>query len=123
MNLPVGLPFALSLGTARSVGSQVGVMTSPWKGISPRLTTCPFAMTGRITQSVGLFGGICHDVATWPGGPTSVTLQSVDPWSNTQLWPAPVRGCDGSLCSLTDVSGTHSEPVGPGKTLGDQFGD
>src|SRR4029077_7849043 len=104
------------------VGSQVGVMTSPWNGISPKLVTRPLEMIGRRTQLVDALGGIAHPVATAPPGPTSVSLHSVEPGSYTQLWPPAVSGCAGSLCSLTDESGMNSEPAGSVKdTFGDQL--
>src|SRR3984885_2812924 len=103
------------------VGSQGGVITEPWKGISPRLVTVPFLMIGRMTQSVGLFGGIAHPVATALPDPRSVILQSVEPWSNTQLCPLCVRGFAGSLFSCTELSGMNSEPAGAGKKFGDQL--
>src|SRR5262249_35826385 len=78
-------------------------------------------MTGRITQKFGKFGSIIQPVGKEFAGPVSVTLQSVEPWSKTQLWPPPVSGLDGSLCSKTEVSGTHTEPVVPVNTPGDQL--
>ena len=81
----------------------------------------PFLMIGRMTQSVGLFGGIAHPVATALPDPRSVTLQSVEPWSNTQLCPLCVRGFAGSLFSCTELSGMNSEPAGAVKTFGDQL--
>src|SRR6202030_4798838 len=98
-------------GWLSKVGSQVGVMASPWYGISPKLVTRPSTITGRTTQKVGSFGGIDHPVGSAPAAPSSVTLQSVEPWSNTQLWPPPVSGRVGSLFSETEVSGTHMEAV------------
>jgi hypothetical protein len=72
-----------------SVGSQTGVTTEPWNGMSPRLTTLPFLMTGRTTQSVEVFGGRIHAVV--PAAlPASPCLQSVEPWSQAQLCPPPV---------------------------------
>jgi hypothetical protein len=45
----------------------------------------------------------------------------VEPWSNTQLWPLNVTGSPGLLCSLTETSGTHTEPSVLVKVFGDQF--
>ena len=42
--------------------------------MSPRLVTVPFLMIGRMTQSVGVFGGIAHPVATALPDPRSVIL-------------------------------------------------
>ncbi len=78
-------------------------------------------MTGRRTQSVAVFGGIVQPVATAPGPPVSVSLQSVEPWSNTQLCPPPVRGSAGLFSSFTELSGMKIEPAGAVKTLADQF--
>src|SRR5690348_2095658 len=89
--------------------------------MSPTLTTMPPLMTGSRTQFVGLFGGIDQPVARLPPGPVSTSLHSVEPWSNTQLWPPPVKGWVGSLNSLTEVSGTHTEPAVPVNTFGDQL--
>src|SRR6516225_8592617 len=91
--------------------------------MSPRLVTVPFLTTGRMMQSVAVFGGICQPVDSPVVGslPTSVTLQSVEPWSNTQLCPPPVSGCAGSLCSWTELSGMNTEPAAAVKTLGDQL--
>ena len=74
------------------------MITSPLNGISPYLTTLPALMTG----------------------PRSVRLQSVEPWSNIQLCPPPVRGFVGLLCSFTELSGTNREPAVAVKTFGDR---
>src|SRR5215475_7991957 len=91
--------------------------------MSPRLVTLPFLTTGRTMQSVAVFGGICQpvDSPVFESLPTSVSLQSVEPWSNTQLCPPPVSGSAGLLCSCTEVSGMNTEPAGAVKTLGDQL--
>src|SRR5215831_11149759 len=88
--------------------------------MSPTLTILPPLITGRTMQSVGVFGGMVQAVATAPGAPRSVSLQSVEPWSNTQLCPPPVKGWLGSLFSWVDRSGTNTEPAVPVKTCGDQ---
>src|SRR5512135_3235509 len=89
--------------------------------MSPRFLKTPPWTIGSTTQSVGLLGGIDQPVATAPAAPMSVSLQRVEPWSNTQLWPPPVSGWVGSLCSFTEVSGIHSEPAVPVNTPGDQL--
>jgi hypothetical protein len=81
-------------------------------------------MIGRMTQSVAVFGGMLQPVAMpvlGSAGPTSVSLQSVEPWSNTQLWPPPVSGPAGSLNSFTELSGMKTEPAVPVKMLCDQL--
>src|SRR5215470_4407178 len=88
--------------------------------MSPKLIVMPPLSNGRIRQPAP-FGGICHAVGVPPAGPVSVSLQSVVPWSNTQLCPPPVDGCVGSLCSKTELSGMKIDPVVPVKTPGDQF--
>src|SRR6516162_5495720 len=72
-------------------------------------------------QSVRSNGGIVHPVGVPPAGPTSISLQSVEPWSNTQLCPPPVTGSAGLLCSKTELSGTKIEPAVPVKRPGDQL--
>ena len=71
------------------VGSQTGVTTEPWNGMSPRLVTLPFLMIGRTMQSVEVFGGRIHAVVP-VALPASPSLQSVEPWSKAQLCPPPV---------------------------------
>src|SRR5471032_3229567 len=91
--------------------------------MSPRLVTRPPLMIGRTTQSDAVFGGMFHPVARPVTGstPVSVSLQSVEPWSNTQLCPPPVSGWAESLCSLTEVSGMKIEPAVPVKTFGEKL--
>src|SRR5215471_13294336 len=76
---------------------------------------------GRIMQSVKLITGIAQAVGGPLAPPTSVSLQVAVPWSNTQSWPPPVSGSPGLLCSLTEMSGTHTEPSVPVKVNGDQL--
>src|ERR1700724_2378182 len=52
-----GPPGELVLSVLSLVVSQTGVTTEPWNGMSPRLVTLPFLMTGRTMQSVEVFGG------------------------------------------------------------------
>src|SRR5262249_34671161 len=66
-------------------------------------------------------GGIDQAVTGPLAPPTSVSLQVVEPWSNTQSWPPEVNGSSGLLCSLTETSGTHTEPSEPVKVNGDQL--
>src|SRR5215472_3746534 len=103
-------------------------MTSPWKGMSVKLTKCGVGglpddplMTGRKMQFPGVSCGITHAVGVPPAGPVSVALQSVEPWSNTQLCPPPVTGWRVSLCSKTELSGTKIEPAVPVKVPDDQL--
>jgi hypothetical protein len=76
--------------------------------MSPMLVTLPPLMIGRMTQSVAVFGGIVQPVATPLPGPMSVSLQRVEPWSNTQLCPPPVSGFFGSLASWVEASGMNT---------------
>src|SRR5215469_3575285 len=78
-------------------------------------------MTGRRMQSVRLTGGIDQDTTGPLAPPTSVSLQVVEPWSNTQSWPPEVNGSSGLLCSLTETSGIHAEPSVPVKVNGVQL--
>src|SRR5215470_10637404 len=72
-------------------------------------------------QSSALFGGIDQAVIGPLAPPTSVSLQVEEPWSNTQSWPPCVNGSPVLLCSLTEMSGTHTEPSVPVKVFGDQL--
>src|SRR5262245_34354297 len=65
-------------------------------------------------------GGIAHAVGVPPAGPTSISLHSVEPWSNTQLCPPPVSGWVGSLSSETELSGMKIDWLALRKTPGDQ---
>src|SRR5262249_49909868 len=76
---------------------------------------------GRIMQSVKLITGIAQAVGGPLAPPTSVSLQVAVPWSNTQSWPPPVSGSPGLLCSLTEMSGTPTEPSVPVKVNGVQL--
>src|SRR5262252_7570798 len=78
-------------------------------------------MTGRRMQSVRLTGGIDQTVGGPLAPPTSVSLQVVEPWSNAQSWPPEVNGSRRLLCSLTELSGTHTEPSVPVNVNGDQL--
>src|SRR5215475_3326962 len=80
-------------------------------------------MAGRKMQAASAGDGSAHAVGVPPAGPVSITLQSVvdgvtgvvngrSSLLNTQLCPAPVSGCVGSLCSKTELSGTKIEPAG-----------
>ena len=80
-----------SMNPLSLVGSQTGVTTEPWNGMSPRLVTAPFLMIGRMMQSCEVFGGRIHAVVVVPPFlPSSPSLQSVEPWSKAQLCPPPV---------------------------------
>jgi hypothetical protein len=84
-----------------------------------------------------VFGGMDQPDGAPPGTPVSVSLQVVEPWSNTQLCPPtaatgiPARPLPfnamvlvpltGSLFSKLELSGMKTDPAVPVKMFGDMF--